>query len=74
VPEEAILSEQTRKDAGMRLGLGGSMHSTDLESGVMPNCTVHTIDQDDSVRGQGIPTHVDRIGVVQCGNLLNFKR
>jgi TPP-dependent pyruvate/acetoin dehydrogenase alpha subunit len=35
VPEEAILSELMGKDAGMCLGLGGSMHSTDLEAGVV---------------------------------------
>jgi len=35
VPEEAIFSELMGKDAGMCLGLGGSMHSTDLEAGVV---------------------------------------
>lgn len=35
VPEEAILSELMGKDAGMCLGLGGSMHSADLEAGVV---------------------------------------
>jgi len=35
VPEQAILSELMGKDAGMCLGLGGSMHSTDLDSGVV---------------------------------------
>ena len=35
VREEAILSELMGKDAGMCLGLGGSMHSTDLEAGVV---------------------------------------
>jgi TPP-dependent pyruvate/acetoin dehydrogenase alpha subunit len=35
VPEEAILSELMGKDAGMCLGLGGSMHSTDLGAGVV---------------------------------------
>ena len=35
VPEEAILSELMGKDAGMCLGLGGSMHSTDLDAGVV---------------------------------------
>jgi len=35
VPGEAILSELMGKDAGMCLGLGGSMHSTDLEAGVV---------------------------------------
>jgi TPP-dependent pyruvate/acetoin dehydrogenase alpha subunit len=35
VLEEAILSELMGKDAGMCLGLGGSMHSTDLEAGVV---------------------------------------
>jgi TPP-dependent pyruvate/acetoin dehydrogenase alpha subunit len=35
VPEEAILSELMGKDAGMCLGLGGSMHSTDLDAGVI---------------------------------------
>jgi pyruvate dehydrogenase E1 component alpha subunit len=35
VPEEAILSELMGKDAGMCLGLGGSMHSTDPECGVI---------------------------------------
>lgn len=35
VPERAILSELMGKDAGMCLGLGGSMHSTDLEAGVI---------------------------------------
>jgi len=35
VPERAILSELMGKDAGMCLGLGGSMHSTDLNCGVV---------------------------------------
>jgi len=35
VPERTILSELMGKDAGMCLGLGGSMHSTDLEAGVI---------------------------------------
>ena len=35
VPAESILSELMGKDAGMCLGLGGSMHSTDLEAGVV---------------------------------------
>jgi len=35
VPERAILSELMGKDAGMCLGLGGSMHSTDLQAGVV---------------------------------------
>jgi TPP-dependent pyruvate/acetoin dehydrogenase alpha subunit len=35
VPERAILSELMGKDAGMCLGLGGSMHSTDLQAGVI---------------------------------------
>jgi len=35
VPEEAILSELMGKDTGMCLGLGGSMHSTDLDAGVV---------------------------------------
>jgi TPP-dependent pyruvate/acetoin dehydrogenase alpha subunit len=35
VPERAILSELMGKDAGMCQGLGGSMHSTDLEAGVI---------------------------------------
>ena len=35
IPERAILSELMGKDAGMCLGLGGSMHSTDLQAGVI---------------------------------------
>lgn len=35
VPERAILSELMGKDAGMCQGLGGSMHSTDLQAGVV---------------------------------------
>jgi TPP-dependent pyruvate/acetoin dehydrogenase alpha subunit len=35
IPERTILSELMGKDAGMCLGLGGSMHSTDLEAGVI---------------------------------------
>ena len=35
VPERAILSELMGKDTGMCLGLGGSMHSTDLQAGVV---------------------------------------
>jgi TPP-dependent pyruvate/acetoin dehydrogenase alpha subunit len=35
VPEQTILSELMGKDAGMCLGLGGSMHSTDLNAGVI---------------------------------------
>lgn len=35
VTEQAILSELMGKDAGMCLGLGGSMHSTDLNAGVI---------------------------------------
>jgi TPP-dependent pyruvate/acetoin dehydrogenase alpha subunit len=35
VPERAILSELMGKDSGMCLGLGGSMHSTDPEAGVV---------------------------------------
>ena len=35
VPEEAILSELMGKDSGMCLGLGGSMHSTDLNAGIV---------------------------------------
>jgi len=35
VPERAILSELMGKDAGMCLGLGGSMHSTDLQAGII---------------------------------------
>lgn len=35
VPEQAILSELMGKDTGMCLGLGGSMHSTDLDCGVI---------------------------------------
>ncbi|HMK83187.1 MAG TPA: thiamine pyrophosphate-dependent dehydrogenase E1 component subunit alpha [Candidatus Bathyarchaeia archaeon] len=35
VPEQTILSELMGKNAGMCLGLGGSMHSTDLNAGVV---------------------------------------
>jgi TPP-dependent pyruvate/acetoin dehydrogenase alpha subunit len=35
VSEEAIFSELMGKDTGMCLGLGGSMHSTDLQCGVV---------------------------------------
>lgn len=35
VPVKNILSELMGKDAGMCLGLGGSMHSTDLNAGVI---------------------------------------
>lgn len=35
VPEQAILSELMGKNAGMCLGIGGSMHCTDLEAGVI---------------------------------------
>jgi TPP-dependent pyruvate/acetoin dehydrogenase alpha subunit len=35
VPERAILSELMGKDAGMCQGLGGSMHSTDLQAGIV---------------------------------------
>ena len=35
VPEQTILSELMGKDAGMCLGLGGSMHCTDLDAGVV---------------------------------------
>lgn len=35
VSEGAILSELMGKDTGMCLGLGGSMHSTDLDAGVI---------------------------------------
>jgi len=35
VSEQAIFSELMGKDTGMCLGLGGSMHSTDLQAGVV---------------------------------------
>jgi len=35
LPEKVMLSELMGKDAGMCLGLGGSMHSTDLECGII---------------------------------------
>lgn len=35
VPEQAILSELMGKEAGMCLGIGGSMHSTDLQAGLI---------------------------------------
>jgi pyruvate dehydrogenase E1 component alpha subunit len=35
VPEQTILSELMGKSAGMCMGLGGSMHSTDLTAGVV---------------------------------------
>ena len=35
IPEQAILSELMGKEAGTCLGLGGSMHSTDLQCGLI---------------------------------------